>query len=107
MTESPESAFQRLYTLLDEADSIQSLDAFDAVVWEQLKKQKVVELAATLEVPLLVARIQAHTSAEVQATRERIAARLGDDFVDDDVDTTVWAEMLRWSSCGPPLLASV
>ena len=81
LRESPESAFQRLYSLLEGLDGIQSLDGFDEGIWQQLKKQEVVEISATLDVPQDLAIISALAPDDGEQTRTRMRMLSG---LDDD-----------------------
>jgi len=49
MTEAAQ--FQRLYEILEEQNLIQSLDAFDAAIWAQIRKGELLEIEASVQLP--------------------------------------------------------
>jgi hypothetical protein len=52
--QTEESAFSRLATLLNDADSVQWLETFDEEVWDQLDRGEVLEIECQLQVPKLI-----------------------------------------------------
>jgi hypothetical protein len=50
--------FQRLYELLEDANAIQYLEAFDLEIWQQLKRNEMLEIQANLRVPEILMQLQ-------------------------------------------------
>lgn len=53
MQQTSASRFARLYDLLDEDDGIQELPALDQAIWDQLRRQEVVDVQAIVALPAL------------------------------------------------------
>lgn len=53
MRQTPEAAFSRLEKLLEDADAIQWLEAFDDAIWEDVKRGELVAVESRVEVPSL------------------------------------------------------
>jgi hypothetical protein len=54
LVQTPESAFSRLITLLEEAEALQPLEAFDEAIWDQLERGEIIEAECRVAVSPLV-----------------------------------------------------
>jgi len=50
--------FQRLYELLEDANAVQYLEAFDLEIWQQLQRDEVLEIQANLRIPNILLQLQ-------------------------------------------------
>jgi hypothetical protein len=92
MQQTPDAAFSRLARLLEEADDVQFLEAFDQAIWRDLQQGEVVEMRCSLGVPSVIrlgqllqsvpmaevaAALDTEVDAETQESIEGLGAMLG------------------------------
>jgi len=78
--QTEESAFSRLAALLDDADSVQWLEAFDDEIWGQLGRGEVLEIECQLQVPKLIQFTQ--IESDLDAMKELMG--MTDEKLDED-----------------------
>ncbi len=84
----PDAAkFQRLYECLEEQEAIQYLEAFDEEIWNQLRRDEVLEVQATIRLPESFMLIQ--TAEDASALAHFMTSCGLDSLVDSETRTAI------------------
>lgn len=89
MRQTAASRFNRLYSILDEAGSIQPLEVFDAEIWEQISRNEIIEVEEAV-LKLLPGVLEMHQASGIEAILPFIETMKGlpDELLPETFDRT-------------------